>query len=223
MFQNQKVIPLPEKLRRNRRTFWMLYLGTLIGIPALTFFICFSIMGWEGMVRDIGKPRPQDIYMLFQILFIYSIPFFCFYLGMRNSHKACLEKYDSMLSEERRQLDRQFQRPIQMGEVIYTQRHFLHRDKYRLFFYYIHSYEEIIWAYQAQSLYQMNQMEALPVPVFAPSDLRFHTIVLVTKDGKKYAVFMGNWNQMVPHMSRNTILGYGKEQKRQAKERRHRD
>lgn len=219
MFQNTKIITLPEKLRHSRRIFWRLYLGTLVGIPLLTGLICFSIMGWEGMVRDMGKPRPQDIYMIFLILFCYSIPFLCFYIGMRSSHKECLEKYDSMLSEERKQLDRQFQNPIQMGEVLYTQRYFLHRDKYRLFFYYIHSYEEIIWAYQAQSLYQMNQMDFLPGAFASPSDLRFHTIVLVTRDGKKYAVFMGNWSQLVSHLSRNTILGYGKEQKQQAKER----
>lgn len=220
MFLKQKFLPFPEKLQRTRCTFWKLYLGTLIAIPTMTVLICFSIMGWEGMLQDMGKPQLRDSYMLFMILFFYSVPFLCFYLGMRNSHRECLEKYEAMSSDERRQLDIQFQRPISVGEVIYTQKHFLHRDKYRLFFCYIHSYEEILWVYQAQSLYQLSQMNFLPSSALGSSDLRFYTIVLLTKDSRSHAVLMGNWNSMVSRLPQSTILGYGKEQKQQVRERR---
>lgn len=219
MGQKNSTIKLPELFRRTRRTFWKVYLGTLVGIPALTFLMVLSIMGWEGMKEDFGMIRLRDGLMIFLILFVYSSFLLLFYLGLRASQKQCLEQYEAMSAVEKREMDYYLRRGIAVGQVVCTEGYFLHRDKYRLFFYYIHSYEEIVWAYQAQSLYQADQMEFLPVPVMASSDLRFHTIVLWTRDRRKYAIFMGDWDRFTSYLPERTVLGYGKEQKKQAKER----
>ena len=212
---NTKVRRLPDSFRRWRRIFWTLYLGTMIGIPMLTIMIVVSLMGVEELVNEMTKIPPLYFSMYVSIMLAYSVPFLAFYFGMRSSQKQCLENYDQMPEPEKRQIDQGFSRRMGMGDVIYTQNHFMHRDKWRFFFPYIHTYREIVWAYLAQSVYQNTEVS----PVIFLKEMRFQTIVIQVADGRKYRILMGNSKEFQKHLSADTVIGYGSEQKRQAKER----
>ncbi|MCH5265416.1 MAG: hypothetical protein J1F02_05925 [Lachnospiraceae bacterium] len=213
---NAKVRRLPDSFRRWRRTFWTLYLGTMIGIPMLTILIVVSLMGVEELVKEMTDITPLYFSMYVSIMLIYSVPFLGFYLGMRSSQKQCLEKYNEMPEPEKRQIDYGFSQRMGMGDIIYTQSGFMHRDKWRFFFPYIHTYREVVWAYLAQSVYQNTEVS----PVIFLKEMKFQTIVVQVADGRKYRILMGDGRGFQKHLSADTVIGYGSEQKRQAKERR---
>lgn len=196
--------------------FWTLYLGTMIGIPMLTIMIVVSLMGVEELVKEMKDINPLYLSMYVSIMLIYSVPFLGFYLGMRSSQKQCLEKYNQMTEPEKRQIDQGFSRRMGMGDIIYTQSGFMHRDKWRFFFSYIHTYREVVWAYLAQSVYQNTEVS----PVIFLKEMKFQTIVIQVADGRKYRILMGDSKEFQKHLSADTVIGYGSEQKRLAKERR---
>lgn len=213
---NTKVRRLPDSFRRWRRTFWTLYLGTMIGIPMLTIIIVVSLMGAEELLKEMKDINLLYLSMYASIMLIYSVPFLAFYFGMRTSQKQCLEKYNQMSEPEKRQIDQGFSRRMGMGDIIYTQSCFMHRDKWRFFFPYIHTYREVIWAYLAQSVYHNTEVS----PVIFLKEMKFQTIVIQVADGRKYRILMGDSREFQKHLSSDTVIGYGSEQKRQAKERR---
>lgn len=209
---------LPEKYKKHRRIFWMVYLGSIGFIFGMTMLLMLFIGAWQELIADMAAVRAEDLLLLFVILFVYSILFVGFYRCMCVAQKESLERYAHMDGEEQRAVDRVMLGEMRPGEIFYTERYFLFRDKRRLFLWNILAYDEIIWAYLVQSFYQVEDMEHM---MMSPM-MRFTTIVLRAKDGSTHSIFMGNHMELKKRFPFGTILGYGREQKWQAKERQNR-
>ena len=70
--------------------------------------------------------------------------------------------------------------------VIYTENYFMCPDRRRLWFPYIHTYSEVIWAYKARSVFEISEMGQFQLPL--PMIVKHEEIVFQVADGRKYGI-----------------------------------
>lgn len=239
---------LSGAFRRKQKILLLAWSGSLFLIffltAAIMMFVSYSVDGtMRYMLEDLAGTQWEDIRMLLVIAALYSLPFFLLLGALMVIERQHIRLIRSLPQEERQMLGCIFREKVTfvrnkslfggcewvqqrekgceigIGEVIVLAHHFLYREKWNPFFWQLAAYEDVVWLYQAHSMYQYSNMERCVVSPF----FHFYTIVFYTRDRKKHRIFNTEYGKYeyrkILEHSRNVIQGYGKEQKEEARRR----
>lgn len=213
---------LPQQFRIQKRIFWLVFWCCILALLIMPCVVQFGQdASWRQIWEEFAGTEAKWWLLYAFAVFCFSMPFWMFYWFMRTAQTECMGRYRKLSKKEQQEVSRVYGKEIYFGKISMLEDCFLFVDTRRLLMRSIISYDEVIWAYISRLNYQYQNMERM---VIFPT-MQYFSLVLMTKDGKKHSVFLGGtlyieqWEALQKRLPSEVIYGYGKLQRRQAKDR----
>lgn len=212
---------MDKNIRKRKQVVAIIYFSCLILLFGLTAGFMLWVEGPEAIKAayvDFCRSA-RDRWLLFKIIFFFTLPFALFYLIFLFGEKNFLRVFESMPFSEQNQLNRgfayQMNRSVnnRVSGFIFTENYVCFSDKYILYMENLLRLEDIVWIYMRDTPWQFEDMKkGISMPL-----THFYSTVIRTADGKSHSAFTADSKGLIqrcPH----AVLGYGREQKRAYKE-----
>lgn len=198
----------------------LLFLGILVLAMGITLYISVSV-GGEDPVKVLKEMLvPRNIVYLLPGFAILEIPVLLICGVLRIGERRFLRVYQGIPEEAKQKLFRLRARSLFLRGLGFYEAdgYILFNDRCVFGTPQIVRTEDIVWGYLGRSDFQFSDMER---NVVSPG-VQFFSLCFYTKDGRRHRIFANvSYSEVAAWFTARcpeAILGYGKEQKRQAEE-----
>ncbi len=200
----------------------LMILGLALLAVAMTVGIAWRVSGdsLEEILAEMGSFQLSDVLIVFPATAVLWVPALVYYAVLHIGERHFLHDYEKMPELAKQRLYEKKSRGWYQGgaELYEAEGYMLFRDKYLLCTPQIVNLKEIVWVYLGHSDIQISDMQH---NIVSP-DYRFFSVVFYTKDGRKHGIFtLFAYRKTAVWFAEHcpgALFGYGKEQKRQARE-----
>lgn len=220
---------IARTMNRRKAILALIYVGILIFAFGSTALIIGCIGGVEelaGEVAGIFQSRREGKYLV-QFILIYTVPYAVIFVILCLTERGFQKQFRKIPMEDQQQLEQGYMRlhkkspkggGIVNGRIgaVFSQHYMLVRTAQHFFQESLICIDDVVWVYGVDAPFRIeDDKTGLSSPM-----MHFFWTVVVTADGRKHNFYMAQPSEFAAIFP-NAIVGYGKAQKKRAKEELH--